>query len=362
MEKIEDLRKKIDNLDSKLVQLIEERALIAKEIGDLKNQLGIGIVQLEREKEVLNNVKKSAKAIPAESIESVWNELMSACKEIQGVTTRVCYLGPEGTFTEIAAKKYFPKAGTKFITVNNFTEVFNKIDGDYADFGIIPIENSLEGSVRENLDLLIDYNLKIYGEIEIRVSHNLIAMKGAKLSDIKHVISHPQALAQCHKWLLNNLPNVEQIDSSSTSIGVKKVSELKSKEYAAIGTKNAAELYGMDILASGIEDNTQNYTRFLIISKKENMPTSHDKTSMVFVTKHIPGALHKVIKIFADANINLLKIESRPRKKDLWEYIFIIEFEGNQKELGNIIKEVQENTIFMKILGSYPIYSSKNFK
>jgi prephenate dehydratase len=161
---------------------------------------------------------------------------------------------------------------------------------------------------------------------------------------------------------MNNVPNVDQIDTSSTSNGVKKVAELKSHEYAAIGTKNAAELYGLEIIANGIEDNTQNYTRFLIISKKENMPSEHDKTSMVFVTKHIPGSLHKVIKIFADANINLLKIESRPRKKDLWEYIFIIEFEGNQKDLKNIINEVQENTIFMKILGSYPIFSPKNFK
>ncbi|MHA1340009.1 MAG: prephenate dehydratase [Promethearchaeota archaeon] len=362
MEEIEKLRNEIDKIDEKIVQLIDQRAILAKKIGEIKQKLGIGVVQLDREKQVLEHVKKTITSIPPEAVESIWKELISACTLVQGKKTRICYLGPEGTFTEIATKKFFPKAGSIFLPVQTKQEVFSKIEGDYADFGIVPIENSLEGSVRETLDLLIDYNLKIYGEIEIRIVHNLIGLKEAKLKDIKYILSHPQALAQCNQWILNNLPKAELINTSSTANAVKKIYEMNSKEYAAIGTREAAKIYGLEILAAGIEDNTQNYTRFLVISKKENMPTDHDKTSIVFVTRHVPGALYKVLKIFAEAKINLLKIESRPRKKDLWEYIFIVEFEGNYRNLTDVLEKVKKQTIFMKILGSYPMVSNKKFR
>ncbi|MCP4760865.1 MAG: chorismate mutase, partial [archaeon] len=201
MEEINKLREKIDDIDDELTSLIEKRAQVAKEIGEIKNKEGIGVVQPEREKKVLENIKLKLTSIPPESVEAVWKEIMSACKVVQGKITRVCYLGPQGTFTEIASKKIFPKAGSKFIAVKNKQEVFSKVEGDYAEFGIVPIENSLEGSVRESLDLLIEKNLKIYGETEIRVVHNLIAAKGTKISDIKMVLSHPQALSQCNTWL-----------------------------------------------------------------------------------------------------------------------------------------------------------------
>ena len=359
MEEINKLRKGIDDIDKEMAELIEKRALIAKDIGDFKTKSGIGVVQPDREKKVLDHVKKSLKAIPPESAEAIWKEIMSACKVVQGRINSVYFLGPAGTFTELAAKSFFPKAGTKFLPATNKLDVFSKVEGDYADFGIVPIENSLEGSVRESLDLLIEKNLNIFGEIEIRVVHNLIGDEAGDLSKIKTVFSHPQALSQCNTWLLRNIPNAELVETSSTAKAVKKVSKSKNSEYAAIGTSLAASIYNLDIIASGIEDNTQNYTRFLIISKKENMPTDHDKTSMVFVTKHIPGALYRVIKLFADAGINLLKIESRPRKKDLWEYIFIIEFEGHQNSVKETLEQLKEFTIFMKILGSYPMRSTK---
>ncbi|MCP4761791.1 MAG: prephenate dehydratase, partial [archaeon] len=221
-------------------------------------------------------------------------------------------------------------------------------------FGIVPIENSLEGSVRESLDLLIEKNLKIYGETEIRIVHNLIAAKGTKISDIKMVLSHPQALSQCNTWLLKNIPNVELMETSSTARAVEKVKG--NKNYAAIGTKLAAKLNNLEIISAGIEENTQNFTRFLVISKKENMPTKNDKISMVFVVKHIPGALHQVIKIFAEANINLLKIESRPRKSQMWEYFFLMDFEGSilDQKIQDTLEKMKEFTIWHKILGSYP--------
>ncbi|MBD3350871.1 MAG: prephenate dehydratase [Candidatus Lokiarchaeota archaeon] len=362
MEEIEELRTKINKIDKSIVDLIEKRAKIAKSIGELKQKLNLGIYQPGREKEVIDHIKEEIKSIPPESVEAIWVEIMSACKVVQGKKSRVCFLGPEGTFTEIAAKKFFPKAGSIFVAVPNKKAVFNKVEGNYADFGIVPIENSLEGSVRETLDLLIEYNLKIYGEVEIRIVHNLIAKKDAKLSDIKTIVSHPQALAQCNRWLLSNLPNAELINTSSTARAVEMVAENKKKDMAAIGTKEAAKIHKLECIASGIEDNTQNYTRFFVISKNENIPTDNDKTTMIFVTKHVPGALFSVIKIFAESDINLIKIESRPRKKDLWEYIFIIEFEGNYKDLEKTLKKVEQHTVFMKILGSYPKSSKRKFK
>ncbi|MHA1727750.1 MAG: prephenate dehydratase [Promethearchaeota archaeon] len=363
MEEINKLRKKIDEIDSKLAELIGDRAQIAENIGEIKSQEGIGVVQPGREKDVLKNVKDKLSGIfPPESAEAIWKEIMSACKLVQGKTTNICYLGPKGTFTQIAAEKFFPKAGSTFLPAANKKEVFNKVEGDYVQFGVIPIENSLSGSVRESIDLLIEKNLKICGETEIRVLHNLIGHKGTAPSDVKTIISHPQALAQCNTWLLKSFPNADLVEASSTARAVEKVATMKIRagEYAAIGTNIAAKMYGLEIFNEGIEDNTQNYTRFLIISKKEKEPTDHDKTSIVFVTSHKPGSLHHVIKLFAEAEINLLKIESRPRKNTMWEYVFLLAFDGNQKDplIEKTLEKVREHTIWMKILGSYPISGS----
>jgi prephenate dehydratase len=229
---------------------------------------------------------------------------------------------------------------------------------------VIPIENSQAGSVRESIDLLIEQNLKIFGEIEIRVVHNLIGHKGTAPSDIKTIISHPQALSQCSNWILKNHPNVNTEESSSTAKAIKDIAEMKLKpgEYAAIGTEIAAKLNNLDVFYKGIENNTQNYTRFLIISKNENIPTDRDKTSIVFVTKHVPGALYGVLKLFADAEINLLKIESRPRKNVRFEYVFICDFEGNvrDKKIKKTLEEIQNYTIWLKVLGSYPMSTSSS--
>ncbi|MHA1818917.1 MAG: prephenate dehydratase [Promethearchaeota archaeon] len=362
MEEINKLRKEIDNLDKQIAKLIEKRALIAKEIGEIKSKYGIGVVQPIRERQVFNNAKENLKIVRPEAVEAIWREIVSACKLVQGKITRVCFLGPRGTFTQIAAEKYFPKAGTEFIPGDNKIDVFNKVEAGYVDFGIIPIENTIEGSVRESLDLLIEKNLKIYAELEIRIVHCLIARKGTAPSDIKQVISHPQALAQCSRWLNKNLPNAELIEASSTAKAVERVAKANRGDIAAIGTPLAAQIYRLGIIAEGIEDNTQNYTRFLIISKKEHMPTDNDKTSMVFVTRHVPGALFKVLSAFAEAKINLLKIESRPLKGQMWEYAFICDFEGNihQEHIKKTLERLKEFTVWYKVLGSYPMFQQTN--
>lgn len=357
IEDLESLRKKIDELDTQLIQLINERAKVSKQIGLVKNQTQTSVFQPDREKKVLDHIRSLASEISSSSAQEIWKEIMAACRQVQGERNRVAYFGPEGTFTQQAALAFFPKGTTEFIPIDRKYEIFQQVEGDYANYGILPIENSLNGSVSETLDLLIERNLLIYGEIEIRVKHNLIGLPNASLSQIKKVYSHPQALAQANMWLKKNIPAADLFEIVSTAKAVQKVKESNDPSIAAIGTELAAELYSLNILAKGIEDNTSNYTRFVIVSKKTPPATTNDKTSIVFVTKHIPGALFNILKYFAEANINLAKIESRPRKigKDsLWEYIFILDFDEHQDRAKEVLDKVREQSIWMKVLGSYP--------
>jgi chorismate mutase/prephenate dehydratase len=357
MDDIDQLRKEIDRIDTLLMELINERARVSKRIGGIKSQQNIPVKQNPREKVVIENVKGLATDISPNNAEIIWKEIMSACRQVQGEQIKVAYLGPEGTFTQKAALAFFPKASTTFIPIERKHEIFQQVEGKYANFGIVPVENSIQGSVSDTLDLLIERNLKIYGEIEIRIIHNLIGLPGTKLSQLKTVYSHPIAISQVSEWIKKNIPQVDFIETVSTASAVRKVAELNDPTMAAIGADITAELYGLSILAEGVEDNTANYTRFLVIANKSPEPTGADKTSMVFVTKHIPGALFNILKIFADAKINLAKIESRPRKfsKDsIWEYIFILDFDEHITKAHEVIEKVKDQAIWMKILGSYP--------
>jgi chorismate mutase/prephenate dehydratase len=356
--KLEKFRKEINEIDDNLVDLLNKRGEIVKVIGEFKKQLNMDVYQPQREKEVFNRIKEKSTVLRSESIEAIWKEIMSASKLIQGLITKVGFLGPEGTFTHQAALDYFPKAGSEFKTFNSTLEVFEGIERDVIDFGVVPIENSLQGTVRETLDLLIEKNLIIYGEVELRIIQNLMALKTSDLSKIKTIISHPQALAQTRKWINTNLPNVALMNANSTAEAALRVTQQKEDSYAAIGTKFSSKVYDLKILGSNIEDSTRNFTRFLIISKKENnQKEDRVKTSIVFVTKHTPGALYNALKIYADSNINLLKIESRPRRRGRWEYIFLMDFEGDKVDpkINSVLETMNENVIWHKILGSYPM-------
>ncbi|MFX0057854.1 MAG: prephenate dehydratase [Candidatus Hodarchaeota archaeon] len=357
-KKLEDLRKDIDKIDDKIIDLLNKRGNIVIQIGNIKKSLNLDIVQPTREKEIFERIRKKSIVFEKSSIEAIWKEITSASRVIQGITSKIGYLGPLGTFTHHAALEFFPKAGSQFIAYNNSLEIFDSIEKDVLEFGIVPIENSLQGTVRETLDLLIEKELVIYGEIELRIIQNIISLKDAELSDIKNIFSHPQAFAQTRNWLKSNLPNVNLIDVSSTAEAVRRIRKLNDKTYAAIGTDFASQIYDLKILSSKIEDEPSNYTRFLVISKKKNpLKTDKMKTSVVFVTKHVPGALYWVLKIFSDAQINLLKIESRPRRKGRWEYIFLMDFEGDIDEARakEALETMKSNVIWHKILGSYPM-------
>ena len=356
-KEIENLRKDIDEIDDQIVDLLNKRGNVVIKIGSIKKTLNINVTQPHREKEVIDRITKKRTVFKKSSIEAIWKEVISASKVIQDIISKIGYLGPIGTFTHQAALEYFPKAGSEFIPNKDLIEIFDNVEKGKIEYGVVPIENTLQGTVRETLDLLIDRNLFIYGEIEFRIIQNLISLKGAEINGIQNIFSHPQAFSQTRSWIKANLPNANLMDVSSTAEAIRRVRKLNDPTYAAIGTEFASNIYGLDVANSMIEDDTTNHTRFLVISKNENLlKEGKIKTSIVFVTKHEPGALYWVLKIFSEANINLSKIESRPFKKVRWEYIFFVDFEGDKdnENVKEALQIIETNVVWLKILGSYP--------
>lgn len=357
-KEIVQYRKEIDEIDNRIVDLLNKRGSFIIKLGEIKKKLNLEVFQPQREREIIERIKSKSSIFKKSSMEIIWNEIISASKLIQGNIIKVGYLGPIGTFTHQAALESFPKAGTKFIPYKSTIDIFNDIEKGAIEFGVFPIENSLQGTVLETVDILIEKEIYIYSEIELRIVQNLIGLKGTKMSHIKYIFSHPQAFAQTRLWIKKNLPNGNLIDVSSTAEAVRRVRKLYDRSYGAIGTVFASKVYDLEILKSKIEDEPINYTRFLILSKKEYpLKTEKMKTSVVFATKHVPGALYNVLKIFSDAKINLSKIESRPSRKIRWEYIFFMDFEGDKDEpyVNEAVQLMKTNVIWYKILGSYPM-------
>ncbi len=267
---------------------------------------------------------------------------------------RVAFQGELGAFSELATYEYFSNE-VEVIPKETFADIFDAVSSGEADHGIIPIENSLTGSIHENYDLLLEHELVITGEIKLRIVHNLIVNKGAKLSDIKRVYSHPQALSQC-KDFLSSISNVESVSVYDTAGAARKLKDSGSLEDAAIASEQAALDYGLEIIKSGIESNHKNYTRFLVLSKKLNDEVKDSKTSIVFSTKNIPGALFKSLSVFSLRDIDLFKIESRPLPGSPWKYIFYLDFDGDirQEISKKAISHLEEIAHFFKFLGSYP--------
>jgi prephenate dehydratase len=271
---------------------------------------------------------------------------------------KIAYAGERGAFAELAAIEYFGKR-CQHIAVSDFSTVFESVVNGSCDFGVIPIENSLAGSIHQNYDLLLESDTKIVGEILLKVGHHLIANKNVKQKDLKSVFSHPQALAQCKKYLRKH-KELQIVPFSNTAAAVKKIKDEKIKDAAAIASMQAAIDFNMDILASNIEDHNYNVTRFLIISAQEENPRAdvkNVKTSIVFSTKNIPGALFKCLAVFALRDLNLYKIESRPTHGQGFQYLFYLDLEGDMRldSVRNAIDHLQELTILYRFLGSYEI-------
>jgi chorismate mutase/prephenate dehydratase len=351
--KIDDLRKKIDDIDVRIVALIAERQSISQEIGKGKKKTSRLIEDRERELKVLKNVRRLARTqkISPADIESVYRQIISASKKIQGVA--VAYQGEPGAYSEEAAIRFFGKS-TEGVPYDNLDQVFEAVEAGEVPFAMVPVENSLEGSITRAYDLLLDSSLVVCGETELRISHCLIALEGASLDTIRFVYSHPHALGQSRNFLKKL--NAEVVPASDTAGSVRMIKEQGRLDYAAVASDKAAELYGLKIIAREIEDNPHNFTRFFILSKEDSPPTGNDKTSIVFSLKHKPGALYDCLGEFARRKVNLTKLESRPTRHQPWEYNFYMDVAGHreEKEVGEALRALEEHAVFVKILGSYP--------
>lgn len=349
---IDQLRRKIDALDDKILQLLTERGRIAKEIGRVKAERGDRVVAVDREAEILSRLADKNKGpIPPEAIEDIFRSVFTACRSLQK-RMDVAFFGPEATFTHQAAIKHFGR-NAQFTPVPSIKDVFFEVERRRVDYGVVPIENSTEGVVNHTLDMFVDSPLHIVAEREEPIMQSLLSVSG-KLSNVKKVYSHPQALAQCRKWLDSHLPGVALHESSSTADAA--VHATLDASSAAIASELAGQIYHLKAVALRIEDSPDNATRFLVIGHDVPAATGRDKTSVVFSVKDRVGALHDVLEPFRAANLTLTKIESRPTKKRAWEYLFFVDFLGHQsdKRVKDALTDLAARCNHLKILGSYP--------
>ncbi len=351
-KKLKELREEIDKVDERIIELLKRRLQLAQEIGKIKEGRGLQAFDLSREKQVIRRVLElNQGVIPEDTLKLIYSEIIRACRASQE-RPKVAFLGPEATFSHIAAQHYFGTSA-HFIPVETIVDVFEEVASERAHFGVVPIENSIEGVVATTLDAIYEYGLKVCGEIYEAISHHLMNQTG-RLEDIKKILSHPQAIAQCRKWLRKKLPSVPVEAVSSTALAAKWAAVDES--VGAIASLLAAKLYHLQIVAKNIEDIRGNSTRFWIIGKVEMPPTGEDKTSLIFSVADRPGALYQVLKCFADRQINLTKIESRPSKDEPWKYIFFLDCEGHIKDpiVEECFSEMQKYCIQVVWLGSYP--------
>ena len=349
---IKKLRKKIDSIDSKVLNLLNKRAGVILEIGRVKKRSGQPIYVPNREKDIYKNLMaKNTGPISNESLKAIFREVMSSALQLER-PIRIAYLGPESTFTHLASMKKFGSS-VNYTGCPTITDVFSEVEKARADYGVVPIENSIEGAVNHTLDMFIDSDLKICSEIFLEITHNLLSKEPTK-AKVKKIYSNPQVFGQCRIWLESNLPKAELIEVSSTS----KAAEIaaRQKGSACIASELAAKKYRLKNLYRSIEDSAHNVTRFLVIGKNDVRPTSDDKTSIMFSVKDRAGALHDMLLPFKKYKINMTKIESRPSKVRAWEYYFFVDLEGHYADtkVRQALQELRKVSSYMKILGSYP--------
>lgn len=349
---LERLRRQIDRLDLRIIELLSERARLSQKIGRLKAKDKKSVYSPDRERSVYERIeKKNRGPLSDETLKAIYREIMSGSLALEK-PIKIAYLGPAATFTHIAALKKFGSS-VEYIPVDSITEVFAEVERGRADYGVVPIENSIEGAVNHTLDMFMESDLKVCSEISLEVSHNLLA--NCKIDQIRRIYSNPQVFGQCRMWLEANLPKAELVEVSSTT----KAAEIavKEKYSAAIASSLAADCYGLNIIARSIEDMAHNVTRFLVIGKVESEPTGKDRTSIMFSVKDRVGALHDMLVPFKKYKINLTKIESRPSKRKPWEYYFFVDMVGhyNDRNVKKAIAELERGCAHLKILGSYPM-------
>jgi chorismate mutase/prephenate dehydratase len=354
---LSQIRERIDSVDERIHALLNERAQLAKQVGQSKNAEGMATAEFykpEREAQVLRKaLERNSGPLRNEEIVRLFREIMSACLA-QQEPLKIAFLGPEGTFSQQAVLKHFGHS-VRAVPMGAISEVFEEVQAAHADFGVVPVENSTEGTVNNTLDMFISSPLKICGEIELRIHQHLMGQMHG-LEDIKRICSHQQSLAQCRHWLDEHLAGVERIPVSSNAEAARRARDEVGT--AAIAGQAAADVYGLNVIVPEIEDTDDNTTRFLVIGRKLFNPSGKDKTTLLLTAgdTQSPGTLYRLLEPLARNNISMTRIESRPSRKKKWDYLFFIDVFGHADEppLKHALDDLKKQSSLFRVLGSYP--------
>jgi len=349
---LSSIRDRIDAIDQEILLLLKERLKCAREIGRLKSLENRAKWDPKRERQIFERLRKlNSGDFPEQPLTSIFREIITTCRLSQKPVD-VGYLGPEATFSHLAAVKYFGHAA-KFMPMPSFEDIFHDVEHGRIDYGIVPVENSIEGSVTSALDSFIKYSVKICGEVNLAIKHNLVNYSG-NIDDVKLVVSHSQPLAQCQGWLRGHLPTIP----TQTVLSTGTAAQMAQTDHtlAAVASDLAIKTYNLQVVARGIEDYRGNTTRFLVIGKASPSRSGRDKTSLLLSLVDRPGALYHTLNILADQGVNLTKIESRPMKGEAGKYMFFIDFIGHLEDpsITSACDRLRESCASFEWLGSYP--------
>ena len=352
-----EIRQRIDSLDTKILELLTERAKCAESVGKVKRDAGetdICFYRPEREAQILRRmIATNQGPLRDQQITRIYRAIISSCLGLEQCL-RIAYLGPEGSYTQAAAQKHFSD-GVKMLSMATISQVFREVEVGTVDYGVVPIENSTEGVVSHTLDLFVHSPLKICGEIHLPIHHSLLCQSDSlAYDDVKTIYAHQQSLAQCRVWLDENVPNAERLAVSSNSEAARRVQT--EDNAAAIAGQVAAELYKLHTLQENIEDNANNTTRFLVIGDQEVTESGDDKTTLLISAKNRSGALYHLLQPLKEHGLDMTRIESRPSKDSIWEYLFFMDIEGHSddKNVQAALTELKQEAELIRLLGSYP--------
>jgi chorismate mutase/prephenate dehydratase len=352
-KKLKPLREQIDAIDAQLLDLLNARARIAQEVGHVKAETNAPVFRPEREAQVLRSVAdRNPGPLVASDVQTIFREIMSACRALEKRVS-VAYLGPVGTFTEQAVYQQFGHA-VEGVSCTSIDEVFRSTEAGTANFGVVPIENSSEGTISRTLDLLLQTPLTISGEISLPVHHSLMTKSGT-MDGIKRICAHSQALAQCQAWLNQHYPNIERQALASNAEAARLASE--EPAVAAIAGEMAAQTYNLLIVSAHIQDDPHNRTRFAVIGRLQTTPSGKDQTSLVLSVANKAGAVYNLLAPLAKHGVSMTRFESRPARMGTWEYYFYVDVEGHahDEKVAKALAELQQNAAYFKVLGSYPV-------
>ena len=347
------VRDRIDAIDRQIQTLLGERAECAMEVAKIKTAAGdTNFYRPDREAQVLQKIKdRNTSVLPDDEMARLFREIMSACLALEQ-PLKVAFLGPDGSYTHSAALKQFGHSALT-VSVSAIDEVFREVESDNADYGVVPVENSTEGMVNHSMDMFMNSSLNICGEVQLRIHHHFLS-NVKDLKDVKRVYSHQQSFAQCREWLNLNMPSVDRVVINSNSEAARMAAEEDGA--AAIAGEIAGERYELASLATNIEDHSDNTTRFLVVSKMKTDASGNDKTSLLLSTPNKPGALYSLLEPLQNNGVSMTRVESRPSKQGVWEYVFFVDVEGHisNEKVSQALLQIEENAAMYKVLGSYP--------